>query len=322
MELINFVLNVLWLVLSGIWMAIGYVIAGVIMFVLIITIPFSIASFRFAGYALWPFGRTVVERPDADTPSLIGNVIWFILAGWWIALGHIILSLPNPNGGLPIGVTLRELATPDDIEDTHDNCPGLHGEATNHHGVAFGCSCGVLLLEAHGDHFDAAKLEYPAEFPDEVRVGTLRSAHELEIFVGNWEGGLVIVDPDTAPYFTPVPVTGTVLHFAIDEHGEVLVVLTADGSLHRLNPLTGASLGAPLSVMDSFTVMPGHGQVRPTFVLGAEAVFVIDPRQTDVLEVHVDEWEIERRLAVGGSPGSIAIFSVSPDFGHADDHTH
>jgi uncharacterized membrane protein YccF (DUF307 family) len=112
MELINFVLNVLWLVLSGIWMAIGYVIAGVIMFVLIITIPFSIAAFRFAGYALWPFGRTVVERPDADTPSLIGNVIWFIFAGWWIALGHIIsgILLCITIIGIPFGVANFKLA--------------------------------------------------------------------------------------------------------------------------------------------------------------------------------------------------------------------
>ena len=112
MELINFVLNVLWLVLSGIWMAIGYVIAGAIMFVLIITIPFSIAAFRFAGYALWPFGRTVVERADADTPSLIGNVIWFILAGWWIALGHIIsgIVLCITIIGIPFGVANFKLA--------------------------------------------------------------------------------------------------------------------------------------------------------------------------------------------------------------------
>lgn len=237
-----------------------------------------------------------------------------------VALGHVIVTLPNEDGGLPIGVTLRELATPDDIEDTYDNCPNLHGEATNHHGVAFGCGDGVLLLEAHDDHFDALKLDYPVDVPDDVRIGTLRSSHELEVFVGNWDGGLVIVDPETAPYFTPVPIAETVLDFAVDDHGEVLVVLTADGNLHRLNPLTGAALGDPVSVMDAFEVMPGHSQVRPTFTLGAGAAFVIDPRQTDVMEVHLDEWEIERRIAVGGSPGSIAICSVSPDFGEAHEH--
>jgi uncharacterized membrane protein YccF (DUF307 family) len=112
MDLINFILNILWLVLCGIWMAIAYAIAGVIMFILIITIPFGVAAFRFAGYALWPFGRTVVERSDADAPSLIGNVIWFILAGWWIALGHIFtgIALCITIIGIPFGVANFKLA--------------------------------------------------------------------------------------------------------------------------------------------------------------------------------------------------------------------
>lgn len=91
---IRFVLNVVWLVLAGFWMAIGYVIAGIICCVLIVTIPFGIASFRIAAYVLWPFGREVVVRPGAGAPSAIGNVIWFIVAGWWLALGHLLTSIP------------------------------------------------------------------------------------------------------------------------------------------------------------------------------------------------------------------------------------
>jgi uncharacterized membrane protein YccF (DUF307 family) len=60
---------------------------------LIITIPFGVASLRIAGFVLWPFGRTTVERSDAGTPSLIGNVIWIIFAGWWLALGHLVTSI-------------------------------------------------------------------------------------------------------------------------------------------------------------------------------------------------------------------------------------
>jgi uncharacterized membrane protein YccF (DUF307 family) len=63
------------------------------MFVLIITIPFGIASARIALFCLWPFGRTIVRRPDAGAGSLIGNVIWFILAGWWLAIGHLVTGL-------------------------------------------------------------------------------------------------------------------------------------------------------------------------------------------------------------------------------------
>ncbi|MET9336229.1 MULTISPECIES: YccF domain-containing protein [unclassified Nonomuraea] len=100
------ILNVIWLVLAGLWLAIGYVIAGVICCILIITIPFGIASFRIAGYALWPFGRTVVRDPDAGAMSTIGNVIWIIFAGWWLALGHIITAIPLFISiiGIPLGV--------------------------------------------------------------------------------------------------------------------------------------------------------------------------------------------------------------------------
>ncbi|MFF5144010.1 YccF domain-containing protein [Streptomyces sp. NPDC013157] len=94
MKLFNLLLNILWLVFCGFWMALGYLIAALICFVLIITIPFGIASLRIAGYVLWPFGRTTVERPDAGAGSFIGNVIWVIFAGWWLALAHLITSIP------------------------------------------------------------------------------------------------------------------------------------------------------------------------------------------------------------------------------------
>ncbi|MFF7413725.1 YccF domain-containing protein [Streptomyces lydicus] len=99
-------LNVLWLVLSGFWLALGYVLAGIICCILIITIPFGIASFRIAGYALWPFGRTTVLRHDAGVGSAVGNVIWIIFAGWWLALGHIVtgLALCVTIIGIPFGI--------------------------------------------------------------------------------------------------------------------------------------------------------------------------------------------------------------------------
>ncbi|WP_028932545.1 YccF domain-containing protein [Pseudonocardia spinosispora] len=86
-------LNVIWLVLCGFWMAVGYVVAGVICCVLIITIPFGLAAFRNANFALWPFGRTLVDRPGAGAGSVIGNVIWLIVAGWWLALGHLMTAI-------------------------------------------------------------------------------------------------------------------------------------------------------------------------------------------------------------------------------------
>lgn len=93
MKLFNLLLNILWLVFCGIWMAIGYLIAALVCFILIVTIPFGIASLRIAGFVLWPFGRTTVERPDAGAPSCIGNVLWLVFAGWWLALAHLITSI-------------------------------------------------------------------------------------------------------------------------------------------------------------------------------------------------------------------------------------
>jgi uncharacterized membrane protein YccF (DUF307 family) len=87
------ILNVIWLVLCGWWMALLYVLAGLVAFILIITIPFGIAAFRIAGYVLWPFGRTIVGREGAGVGSLIGNIIWIILFGWELALGHLVAGV-------------------------------------------------------------------------------------------------------------------------------------------------------------------------------------------------------------------------------------
>ncbi|MDP9388614.1 MAG: YccF domain-containing protein [Actinomycetota bacterium] len=105
--------NVLWLVLAGFWLAIGYVIAGVVNCVLIITIPFGIQSFKLAGYALWPFGRTVVQRADRDVAlGCLGNAIWFVFGGLWLALGHLVagLLLCLTIVGIPLGVASFKMA--------------------------------------------------------------------------------------------------------------------------------------------------------------------------------------------------------------------
>lgn len=84
------ILNVIWLVFGGLWMAVGYLAAALVCFLLIITIPFGFASLRIASYALWPFGRTIVDKPTAGSSALIGNVIWVVLFGVWLAIGHIL----------------------------------------------------------------------------------------------------------------------------------------------------------------------------------------------------------------------------------------
>jgi uncharacterized membrane protein YccF (DUF307 family) len=86
-------LNIIWLVLAGFWSAIAWCLAGVLMLILIITIPFGIQAFKIASFTIWPFGRTLVKRPESGAGSAIGNVLWFILVGWWLAALHLIASL-------------------------------------------------------------------------------------------------------------------------------------------------------------------------------------------------------------------------------------
>jgi uncharacterized membrane protein YccF (DUF307 family) len=100
------ILNLIWLVFCGLWMALAYVVAGLICFVLIITIPFGIGAFRIANYVLWPFGRTIEPRRRAGVGSVIGNIIWIVLFGWWLALGHLLagVALCLTIIGIPLGL--------------------------------------------------------------------------------------------------------------------------------------------------------------------------------------------------------------------------
>lgn len=104
-------LNIIWLVFAGFWMAVGYAFAGVVCCILIVTIPFGIASFRMASYVLWPFGRTVVDHPGAGAWSTIGNIVWLVVAGWWLAVGHLVtgIALCVTIIGIPMGIASFKL---------------------------------------------------------------------------------------------------------------------------------------------------------------------------------------------------------------------
>ena len=89
-------LNIIWFIFSGLWLWLAYMLAGVICCILIVTIPWGIASFRIANYAAWPFGREVDREADLRAVcSLLGNIIWFVVAGWWLALAHIATGSPS-----------------------------------------------------------------------------------------------------------------------------------------------------------------------------------------------------------------------------------
>jgi len=99
-------LNIIWFLFGGLWLSLGYALAGVLFFILIITIPLGVASFRMARYALWPFGRAVIPQPDAGTGSVVLNVVWILLAGWWLALGHVTTAVAQTITiiGIPLAI--------------------------------------------------------------------------------------------------------------------------------------------------------------------------------------------------------------------------
>lgn len=99
-------LNLLWLVLGGFWLALGYVFFGILAFIFIITIPAGVASFRMAAYAFWPFGKSVVAKPGAGAGSTVMNVVWFLIAGLWLAIGHVTTAVAQAATiiGIPLAV--------------------------------------------------------------------------------------------------------------------------------------------------------------------------------------------------------------------------
>jgi len=134
-------LNIIWFVFAGLWMAIGYALAALLMFILIITIPFGVAALRIGILALWPFGKTVVRREDAGPVSALGNVLWFLLAGWWLILLHVVTGviLCITIIGIPLGlanfklipVTFRPLGR-DIVSIEEAERRGLRQEAVIH----------------------------------------------------------------------------------------------------------------------------------------------------------------------------------------------
>jgi uncharacterized membrane protein YccF (DUF307 family) len=99
-------LNLIWLLFGGLWLALGYALAGVVLCILIVTIPLGVASFRMARYALWPFGRAVVPKEGAGAGSVLLNIVWIVLAGWWLALAHVTTAVAQAVTiiGIPLAV--------------------------------------------------------------------------------------------------------------------------------------------------------------------------------------------------------------------------
>jgi uncharacterized membrane protein YccF (DUF307 family) len=108
------ILNLIWLLLAGFWLALSYLFAALLLAITIIGLPFAVQSIKLAGYALWPFGRTLIQSPGrSKSLSVVGNVLWFVLAGWWLALEHVVAGalLCLTIIGIPLGVGSFKMAS-------------------------------------------------------------------------------------------------------------------------------------------------------------------------------------------------------------------
>src|SRR5438270_1249192 len=101
MQPVSILLNILWILVGGAWMAAGWLIAALVMAITIIGLPWARAAFNIAAYTLLPFGQKAVSRADylgrhdigTGPLGFVGNVVWFVLAGWWLALGHLVTAI-------------------------------------------------------------------------------------------------------------------------------------------------------------------------------------------------------------------------------------
>lgn len=99
-------LNIIWFLFGGLWLWLGYMVFGLIACLFVVTIPAGVACFRIANYVVWPFGKRVVEMPNAGTGSALMNLVWFLVAGMWLALAHIGTALAQSLTivGIPVAI--------------------------------------------------------------------------------------------------------------------------------------------------------------------------------------------------------------------------
>lgn len=232
----------------------------------------------------------------------------------------------NPSS-LPIGVEVVDLDRNLLYGDASSSCPGMHGEAHNHDGAAFGCVGGVLFIEYHDGHFDHWFIENPAEMREESRIGSLwgheASAHFFGSASYRGEDGFVndgiwMIDPEGRSMTQVIaPEDGkqsAAAAFSADGHE--FFVLTYDGLLNVIE----AETGEVEDVSHEPLVDPVEPGASPSFVVVGEMLYLADRAGGRVIEYSLEELETEREWAVAGTPNRIAFLGLSGV--ESDDHPH
>ena len=243
---------------------------------------------------------------------------------------HVIVTSNNPDypdssdDSLPLGAEVRTFDNDVVYDASNRSCPGMHGESHNEHGVAMGCTGGVLFIHAHDGEYEHEFIDNPPEMRQDSRIGSVYGHHHVEHFFGRasyFDGqgfaddGIWLIDAargQMRQVFSE-PSVGS----AFSSDGEFFYVLGADGLLHALDAHDG-------DLIDTLELV-GTGEAgRPAFIIVGQMLYVADPNSGHVLAVHLEHMEIEDEWHVGGAPSSLAFVGVAdsgdaPAEGH-DDH--
>ncbi len=216
---------------------------------------------------------------------------------------------------LPIGGEIRTVDNEVVYDASNRSCPGMHGEAANHDGVALGCVGGVLFIEGHDGEYEHVFIDNPAEMSEAGRIGSLWGHDDAEHFFGSasyrHEGasvydGLWMIDAEGGEITRVMPSTDEkrVYGAAFDGHGEEFFALSADGMLNVINPETG-EVEETMAMMEPF-----DGDSSPSFIVVGEMIYVSDRAGGRIFEFSVEDGEIEREWSIDGVPGRLAFVGV------------
>ena len=250
-----------------------------------------------------------------------------------IALGEDLFMVTSNNpdypatatSSLPLGAEIRTINNEVVYDASNRSCPGMHGEAANHHGVALGCVGGVLFIEGHDGEFEHVFIDNPASMNEDARIGSLWGHDDSEHFFGSASyrqdgeftyDGLWMIDAEGEEIIRVLSSTDEkrVYGAAFDGHGEEFFALSADGILNVINPETG-------EVEEEVQIVaPFDGDTSPSFIVVGELVYVSDRASGRIFEFSVEEGEIEREWNIGGMPGSLAFVGIGA--GDFEEHGH
>ena len=245
------------------------------------------------------------------------------------------VSVANPDypdknpSSLPIGVEVRDLSNRVVYGDSSNDCPGLHGEAHNHDGVAFGCVGGVLFIEAHEGEIEHWFIENPPEMAADSRIGSLYGHEDSAVFFGRAsyrddsgfvDDGIWMIDPEESAMTLALPATDEKrsVGASFSDDGETLYTLTYDGMLNAIDT-HDADIVGEYRILES--VDP---DARPSFIIVGEALYLADPASEHVIEFSLEDMEVEREWEVHGAPSRIAFLGIlsgeeHPEHGHDEE---